>query len=98
MGTNCLEHHLFIALLHPMLKRIAKTALANSVRVVWVSSNVASLFSPKGDVELGNMDYSKPNRVAWPRYGANKAGNVFQGSEAKRIWGSEGIVSVVSQY
>lgn len=98
MGTNCLGHHLFTALLHPMLKRTAKTAPANNVRVVWVSSNAASLFSPKGGVELGNMDYSKPDRAAWPKYGASKAGNVFQGSEAGRRWGSEGIVSVVSQY
>lgn len=98
MGTNCLGHHLFTALLHPVLVRTSGTAPANSVRVVWVSSNAASLMSPKGGVELGNMDYSKPNRAAWPKYGASKAGNVFQGSEAGRRWGGEGIVSVVSKH
>lgn len=97
MGTNCLGHHLFTALLHPILTRTAQTAPANSVRVVWVSSQAASLLSPKGGVDLGNMDYSMPDRGAWPKYGTSKAGNVFQGSEAGRRWGGEGIVSVVSQ-
>jgi len=60
-----------------MLTRTAKTAPANSMRVIWVSSNAASLFSPKGGVELGNMDYSKLDRAAWPKYGASKVGNVF---------------------
>ena len=65
------------------------------MRVIWVSSNAASLTSPKGGVELDNLDY-KTDKPAWTKYGASKAGNVFQGSEAGRRWGGEGIVSIVS--
>lgn len=94
LGTNNVAPFLFTKLLHPVLTETAKTAPADSVRVVWVSSSVAELFSPKGGIDMNNMDYNN-DKNAWYKYGSSKAGNIFHGSEfAKRTRG-EGIVSVV---
>lgn len=94
LGTNCLGPHLFTSLLQTILIRTAKTAPANSVRIVWVSSNGAWITTGKNGMELDNLDYSKADRSAWTKYGASKAGNIFQGSEAGRRLGEAGIVSV----
>ena len=57
LGTNNVAPFLFTKLLHPVLARTAKHAPANSVRVVWTSSSGVESFSPKGGVDLDNLDY-----------------------------------------
>ncbi|KAL8823586.1 MAG: hypothetical protein Q9191_005719 [Dirinaria sp. TL-2023a] len=94
LGTNCLGPHLFTSLLQPILIRTAKNAPANSVRIVWVSSNGAWITTGRNGIELDNLDYSKADRSSWTKYGASKAGNIFQASEAGRRLGEAGIVSV----
>ena len=94
LGTNNVATFLFTKLLHPILAKTASTALADSVRVVWVSSSAAELSSPKGGVDMNNLDY-KVDKMSWAKYGVSKAGNVLHGGEfAKRAKG-EGIISVV---
>ena len=55
LGTNNVAPFLFTKLLHPLLAETAKSAPADSVRVVWVSSNAAELLSPKGGMEIDNL-------------------------------------------
>ena len=74
--------------LHPILAKTARTTPADSVRVVGVSSNGAESLSPKGGVDLDNIDFEKVDRQVWVRYGTTKAGNIFPrqrvGKEAER--------------
>lgn len=92
LGTNNVAPFLFTKLLYPILAKTAKTAPADSVRVVWVSSNGAEYFSPKGGVDLDNLDF-KVDKSTWVKYGTTKAGNILHASEfAKRQ--SDGIISL----
>ena len=93
LGTNCIGHFLFTKLLRPVLAATAKTARADSVRVVWVSSQGAELFSPKNGVSIDNLDYHIQQRSDI-KYAISKAGNIFQGSEFVQRTKGEGIVSV----
>ena len=95
LGTNCVAPFLFTKLLTPLLIETAKTAPKDSVRVVWTSSNAAEIFAPKNGVEMGNLDY-REEKGAWHKYGVSKAGNVLHASEFARRFGSQGVVSVVS--
>jgi retinol dehydrogenase-12 len=57
LGTNDVAPFLFTKLLTPTLVKTAKESSPGSVRVVWVSSSVAEGASPKGGLDLGNLDY-----------------------------------------
>jgi len=95
LGTNDIAPFLFTKFLHPLLAKTAKSAPADSVRVIWVSSNMAEIGSPKGGIDFDNLDY-KTDKPAWHKYAVSKAGNIYHGSEfARRVQG-EGIISVVS--
>lgn len=94
LGTNCLGHHLFTKLLTPLLKSTAKTAPKDSVRVVWVSSSALDALSPRGGVELDNLDYQK-SRSSYTKYGVSKTGNFYQNAVFARQVKQDGIVSVV---
>ena len=94
LGTNNVAPFLFTKFLRPILTETAKKAPADSVRVVWVSSNGSEVFSEKGGVDLSNMDY-KTDKYSFVKYGASKAGNIYHGSELARRAASEGIISVV---
>ena len=76
LGTNCIGHFLFTRMLHLILAETAKEAPADSVRVVWTSSNGAEFLSPKGGVDIDNLDYHV-EKSAWEKYGVSKAGNIF---------------------
>ena len=92
LGTNNVAPFLFTKLLTPTLVKTAKSSPPGSVRVVWVSSSAAEMFSPPGGVDLENLDY-KVDKGAWPKYGVSKAGNLLHSKEfAKRF---PQIVSVV---
>ena len=94
LGTNNVGHYLFTKLLTPILHETAKTATPGSVRVVWVASSAAEKFSPKGGVDMNNLDY-KTDKSSWHKYGVSKAGNILQGKEFATRFGKDGIVSVV---
>ena len=94
LGTNNVAPFLFTKLLLPLLTRTASTAPKDSVRVVWVSSSGAEVSSPKGGVDLNNLDY-KVDKGMWFKYGVSKAGNVLHASELAKRAGDQGIVSVV---
>jgi retinol dehydrogenase 12 len=94
LGTNNIGPFLFTKLLTPLLIKTARTALANSVRVVWVSSLAAQL-APKGGVGLDNLDYKK-DEGAWTKYSISKAGNWYHSTEYAKRYKKDGIVSVVS--
>lgn len=75
LGTNCVAPFLFTKMLTPLLVQTAKTSPAGAVRVVWVSSSAAHLMSPKGGVEMENLDYEKGgDKSAMHKYGVSKAG------------------------
>jgi hypothetical protein len=96
LGTNNVAPFLFTKFLTPILQSTAKTAPPGSVRVVWTASSAADHFSPKGGVDLKNLDY-KVDKTAFHKYGVSKAGNIFHAKEYEKRYGSDGIVSVVSQ-
>jgi retinol dehydrogenase-12 len=94
LGTNDLAPFLFTKLLTPILLKTAKESAPGAVRVVWVSSSVAEGASPKGGVDLSNLDYKK-DQGAWHKYAVSKAGNILHSKEFAKRYGSEGIISVV---
>lgn len=94
VGTNCLGPFLFTKLLTPLLQSTAKTAPEGSVRVVWVSSSATDVLSPRGGVELDNLDYHIPRSV-YTQYGVSKAGNYFHATEFAKKYREDGIVSIV---
>lgn len=94
LGTNNVAPFLLTKLLHPMLAKTASTAPKDSVRVVWVSSSGAEVYSPKGGVDMDNLDYKKKKNLWW-KYGTSKAGNVLHSGEFAKRFQSEGIISVV---
>ena len=71
LGINNVAPFLFTKLLCPILAKTAKTAPPDSVRVVWVSSDGAEYFSPKGGVDLNNMDLKVDKRAGF-KYGTTK--------------------------
>ncbi|MCJ1481322.1 hypothetical protein MMC06_001479 [Schaereria dolodes] len=89
LGTNNLAPFLFTRLLHPVLAKTAKTAPADSVRVVWVSSSAADM-GPKPAMDAGIPDKEGP----WSRYGRSKAGNVIHSAEYARRVKDDGIISL----
>ena len=94
LGTNNVAPFLFTKLLHPILTKTAQTAPADSVRVIWVSSNNAEFTTPKNGIEMDDLDYHR-DQPAWTKYGISKAGNIFHSSEFARRTQGEGIISVV---
>jgi len=94
LGTNNVAPFLFTKLLTPILIKTAKVAPPGAVRVVWTSSSAAEGLSPKGGVDLSNLDY-KTDKAAWAKYGVSKAGNVLHATEYAKRYGPEGITSVV---
>ncbi|KFA53850.1 hypothetical protein S40293_01614, partial [Stachybotrys chartarum IBT 40293] len=95
LGVNCLAALLFTRLLTPVMKRTAERAEKGSVRVLWVSSSAAELFSPAGGgVKLDNLDYHMPVSET-VKYAISKAGMVLLSHEYAERHRGDGIVSVV---
>ncbi|KAI6750774.1 hypothetical protein HG530_014224 [Fusarium avenaceum] len=93
LGVNCLGHFLFTKHLTPLLKSTARSALKDSVRVIWVSSSAADVLSPAGGFERDNLDYHEPRNLIH-KYGTSKAGNYYHNTEFARKYKEDGIVSV----
>lgn len=96
LGTNCLGPFLFTKKLIPILRSTASLSPQNSVRVVFVSSSAAELFTPKNGLDLDNMDYRKKDLPVMEKYSASKVGNYFHATELARRLKKDGIISVVS--
>jgi retinol dehydrogenase 12 len=94
LGTNNLAPFLFTKLLTPILASTAKKSPPGTVRVVWVSSGAAELFSPTNGVDMDNLDY-KNDKAAWHKYGVSKAGNFLHSVEYARRYQGDGLISVV---
>ncbi|KAH6717446.1 hypothetical protein BKA61DRAFT_323180 [Leptodontidium sp. MPI-SDFR-AT-0119] len=93
LGTNNVAPFLFTKLLTPILKSTAKVNPPGTTRVVWVSSSAAEGFSPKGGIDLTNLDYKK-DQTAWHKYGVSKAGNLYHAKEFAKRYEDDGIISV----
>lgn len=93
LGTNCVAPFLFTKLLTPLLIETAKKETTGSVRVIWVSSSAAHIFSPTGGVDMSNLDY-KVDKTKEAKYAISKAGNVLHALEMRERYGKQGIVSV----
>jgi len=100
LGTNCLGPFLLTHLLTPTLARTAKAEAAGVVRVVWVSSMAAELYSVKDGVDMSNLEgkgyIKEPGAVE--KYGISKAGNYLHSVEYARRQKQDGIISVVSAH
>lgn len=94
LGTNNVAPFLFTKLLTPVLVASAKVNPPGSTRVVWVSSSAAEGFSPKGGVDLDNLDY-KVDKGPWHKYGVSKAGNLLHAKEYAKRYGIDGVISLV---
>jgi retinol dehydrogenase 12 len=93
MGVHALATFLLTKLLVPALKAAAQEG--GEARVCWVGSSAVELFSPKGGVDVGNLDY-KRNEDGRVKYASSKAGMVLNGMEFARQYNADGILSVVS--
>lgn len=94
LGTNCVAPFLFTKILIPTLINTAKREPKGAVRVIWTSSSAAHLASPKGGVDMSNLDY-KVEKGAMQKYAISKAGNVMHAREFARRYNDHGIASMV---
>ncbi|KAI9852089.1 MAG: hypothetical protein M1838_001886 [Thelocarpon superellum] len=93
LATNCLGPLLFTQLLLPLMQTTAKSAPANSVRVIWTGSLTVDLQAPKGGVVVDELKAQR-NLGQDVLYAESKCGNVFLASEFAKVSGKDGIVSV----
>lgn len=95
MGTNCLGPFLLNKLLVDILRITAASAThqSNTVRIVWVSSVVAT-GPPQGGVQFDAKGNPKQFK-AMENYMQSKSGDVYLASEFAKRLGNDGILSVV---
>ncbi|KAL3494134.1 hypothetical protein BJX62DRAFT_248221 [Aspergillus germanicus] len=96
LATNCLGPFLFTQLLLPLLKAAAASSSTapGSVRVIWLSSQVAELSSPPEGLIMSELTTPPNDNVR--NYTNSKLGNMLLSSEFARRYGNQdqGIVSV----
>ncbi|KAL2836233.1 hypothetical protein BJX68DRAFT_250946 [Aspergillus pseudodeflectus] len=93
LATNCYGPFLFTQLLLPLLEAGASSApKPGSVRVVWLSSQVAELSSPPEGLILSEL--TSPPKDNVKNYTNSKVGNWFLSAEFARRYGDRRIVSV----
>ncbi|KAL3444377.1 hypothetical protein BJX65DRAFT_319992 [Aspergillus insuetus] len=96
LATNCLGPFLFTQLLLPLLETAASSSSTTpgSVRVIWLSSQVAELSSPPEGLIMSELTTPPNDNVR--NYTNSKVGNMFLSSEFARRYGNtdRGIVSV----
>ncbi|KAK1240128.1 hypothetical protein MKX08_007570 [Trichoderma sp. CBMAI-0020] len=91
LGVNCLGTFTFTKTLTPALISAAKTAPANSVRVIWVSSSAAEGVSTRNYVE--NLSQVE-NIGAFEQYCVSKLGNYWHAAEFATRYKDDGIISI----
>lgn len=96
LGVNMIAAYLFTRLLTPILKETARTAEPGAVRVMWVSSSAAELFSPPGGIDMDNLDYKK-DKSAEAKYAMSKGGMIVLAQEYAKQHKQDGIISIVSE-
>ncbi|EFX02980.1 short chain dehydrogenase reductase [Grosmannia clavigera kw1407] len=96
LGTNCLGPFLFTNLLTPTLRQTAALRPRGSVRVVWVASMAAELYSVKYGIDMSNLKGKDYIRKQDPMtlYGNSKAGNYLHSFEYARQHKNDDIISV----
>ncbi|KAI9714691.1 MAG: hypothetical protein M1828_001120 [Chrysothrix sp. TS-e1954] len=94
MGINCLGSYLFTKLLTSLLLKTAQTAPANSVRVIFTSSQNIEANAPPGGFIVDEQAPGKHPPDKDRCYAASKAGNWFLASELARRFRANGIVSI----
>jgi NAD(P)-dependent dehydrogenase (short-subunit alcohol dehydrogenase family) len=94
LATNCLGPLLLTELLTPLLVSTAKQSSTGSVRVIWSSSVVVDVASPKGGFEPGQLSDVAPNAGGQEYYTISKVGNWFLANEFARSVDKDGIISV----
>jgi len=92
MGTNCLGPFLFTQLLLPHQRSTAKTAPANSVRIVWTSSMLVDAKVPVGGISIPEL--SAPTADQNRNYAMSRAGNSFLAEGFAARVRRDGVVSV----
>jgi NAD(P)-dependent dehydrogenase (short-subunit alcohol dehydrogenase family) len=95
MGVNCLGPHLFTQLLRPLLLRTAANSPANSVRVIFTTSQIVDTAGPPGGVALAEQAPGQHPRDKNWTYSASKAGNWFLAAELDRRTRAAGLVCLV---
>ncbi|UKZ78269.1 hypothetical protein TrVFT333_006005 [Trichoderma virens FT-333] len=91
LGVNCLGTFAFTKTLTPALVATAKTAPANSVRVIWVSSSAAEAITPNNYVE----NLSKLEKMgAFEQYCVSKLGNYWHATEFAARYKADGVISI----
>ncbi|CAM1510828.1 Fc.00g083410.m01.CDS01 [Cosmosporella sp. VM-42] len=96
LGVNCLAPFLFTKLLTPIMVETAKIRESGAVRVLWVSSSAAELFSPSGGIDIEKLNYKEgePTHMDYVPYAVSKAGLVLLSQEYAMRYRSDGVVSV----
>lgn len=95
-GVNCLGPFLFTKLLTPTLIATAqdKGTTPGTVRVIYLTSTAADLFSDKNTiVDMNNLDFNVDKNAKY-RYGASKAGDWIYGFELSKRYKNEGIIGL----
>ena len=91
LATNCLGPWLLAKLLLPQLRAATKSSSPGSVRVIWTSSMMVELTTPKGGANitalLSQAEAAKPDQEKL--YTGSKTGNWFLASEFARIANNE---------
>ena len=94
MATNCLGPFLFAQLLLSCLEATARDSSPGSVRVVWTSSQIMELSSPKGGFAMTGI--TAPPADKNKNYVVSKTGNWFLASELARRQTAEEDDAIVS--
>ena len=97
LGVNCLAPFLFTKLLTPLLVETARSSPRGSVRVMFVASSATYLFTPKGGVEVEKLAKGRTYSPMY-MYGVSKAGDALYALHFAKLYGKEGIISVVSPF
>lgn len=95
-GVNVVGHYVLNRYLTPLVIESAKTATANSVRVVWVASD-ANNFSPSPDgINWDDPNYEHTEGSQFLKYAQSKTGDILLATEMAEQVKDSGVLSLVS--
>jgi retinol dehydrogenase 12 len=96
LGVNTLGPFLLTKLLTPTLMATAKVRPPGAVRVMFVSSSAAYLFTPVGGVVMNEIKNKHITLEGNDMYSATKAGNALHALHFSKLYGKDGIIATVS--
>ncbi|KAF2242505.1 NAD(P)-binding protein [Trematosphaeria pertusa] len=91
-GSNTLAPFLLTELLTPLMVRTVKQQGPGSVRILWVASSAAELFSPTNGVDMNNSNGDGVS--SGTQYGVSKGGMVLLSQEYAKRYKVDGVISV----